>query len=201
MGSARGTRAALPRKTHRVDHAACLDALERAEADLSPAEFHGTVCAFLCTRSPPRLDEWVSEIVPSEHVAHGGAWSRALCEAAEHTRLALSEGAFALELLLPEDDAPLAQRSEALSDWCTGFLYGLGLAGGGIGEALSEEAREVVSDLAEFTRIDAEDEAEGVDSAEKAYAEVIEYVRMGVLLIYEELTRADAAAPGRNRLH
>lgn len=184
-----------------MDHAACLDALERAEADLSPAEFHGTVCAFLCTRTPPRMDDWVNEIVLSEHVTHGGAWSRALCEAGEHTRLALSEGAFALELLLPEDDAPLVQRSEALSDWCTGFLYGLGLAGGGIGEALSEEAREVVTDLAEFTRIDAEDEGEGADGAEKDYAEIVEYVRMGVLLIYEELMRADAAAPGRNRLH
>lgn len=194
-------RAVLPRKTHRVDHAACQDALERAEADLSPAEFHGTVCAFLCTRTPPSMDDWVREIVLSEHVGEGGGWSRALCEAGEHTRLALSEGAFALELLLPDDDTPLAQRSEALSDWCTGFLYGLGLAGGGVGEALSAEAREVVTDLAEFTRIDAEDEADGAQGAEKAYAEVVEYVRMGVLLIYEELTHADAAAPGRHRLH
>lgn len=182
-----------------MDHAACLDALERAEADLSPAEFHGTLCAFLCTRTPPRMDQWVGEIVVSEHAPRVGAWSRALCEAAEHTRLALSEGAFALELLLPGDDTPLAQRSEALSDWCTGFLYGMGLAGRGIGESLSEEAREVVSDMVEFTRIDAEDE--GAQGAEKAFTEIVEYVRMGVVLIYEELMHADAAAPGRNRLH
>jgi hypothetical protein len=184
-----------------VDHAACLDALERAEADLSPAEFHGTLCAFLCTRAQPSMDDWVREIVLSEHVTHAGAWSRALREAGEHTRLALCAGDFALELLLPNDDAPLAQRSQALSDWCTGFLYGLGLAGAGVGDVLSEEAREVVTDLAEFTRIDAESDGDDAGGAEKAYAEVVEYVRMGVLLIYEELTRADAAAPGRHRLH
>ena len=66
-------------------------------------------------------------------------------------------------------------------------------------ESLSDDAREVVSDLAEFTRI--EPEEEDSEAAERALAEIAEYVRMGVLLIYEELIRAEAGAPARSRLH
>ena len=182
-----------------MDYAACRDALERAEADLSAAEFHGTICALLCTRAEVRMDDWLQEIVISEHAPHGGAWARALREAGETSRRAFDEGEFALQLLLPGDEAGLAERSAALADWCTGFLFGLGTCGGRVTESLSDDAREVVSDLAEFTRIDPDDEDS--DTAERAFSEVAEYVRMGVMLIYEELMRADTQAVGRTRLH
>jgi uncharacterized protein YgfB (UPF0149 family) len=180
-----------------VSYAACRDALERAEADVSAAEFHGTVCALLCTRADVRLDDWLGEIVVSEHPLEGSAWSRALREAGERSRHALDEGEFDLELLLPDDDVSLGERSQALADWCTGFLFGLGTAGVRVTESLSDDAREVVSDLTEFTRIEPEDE--GGESAERAFEEIVEYVRVGVLLIYEELMRT--GAPGRTRLH
>lgn len=182
-----------------MDYAACRDALERAEADLSAAEFHGTLCAMLCTRPDARMDACVIEIVVSEHAPDGAGWSRVLAEHGERSRRAFAEGDFDLELLLPDDDASLTERSEALSDWCKGFLYGLGVAGKNVTEILSDDAREVVSDLSEFTRLDADEE--GSEVAEKAFAEIVEYLRVGVLLIYEEMARARATAPGRNRLH
>ena len=182
-----------------MDYAACRDALERAEADVSAAEFHGTLCAMLCTRPDARMDACVFEIVVSEHAPDGAGWSRVLAEHGERSRRAFAEGDFDLELLLPDDDASIIERSEALSDWCKGFLYGLGVAGKNVTEILSDDAREVVSDLTEFTRLDTDEE--GSEGAEKAFAEIVEYLRVGVLLIYEELTRARATAPGRNRLH
>jgi uncharacterized protein YgfB (UPF0149 family) len=182
-----------------VDYAACTDALARAEADVSAAEFHGTLCALLCTRPDVRLDDWLSEIVTCEHPPEGRAWSRALREAGERSRRAFDDGEFELELLLPGDEAALAERSAALADWCAGFLFGLGTSGGRVTESLSDDAREVVSDLAEFTRI--EPEEEDSETAERALSEIAEYVRMGVMLIYEELMRTEAGAPGRTRLH
>jgi uncharacterized protein YgfB (UPF0149 family) len=181
-----------------VDYAACRDALERVEADLGAAEFHGTACALLCTRANPRLDEWIDEIVITEHRPQSRNWLRPLFESIENSQRAFDDGNYSLELLLPDDDVPLNERSRALSDWCAGFLFGLGLAGSGT-EALSGEAREVVVDLTEFTRIDPEDD--GSESAEKAFQEIVEYVRVGVLLIYEELVRAGKAAAGQTRLH
>ena len=91
-----------------MDYAACRDALERAEADLTAAEFHGTLCGLLCTRSDVRLDDWVGEIVVSEHAPDGTAWARALREAGEQAQRAFDEGEFELQLLLPDQDATLS---------------------------------------------------------------------------------------------
>ena len=182
-----------------MDYAACRDALERFEADLGAAEFHGTACGMLCTRPDPRPDAWIDEIVVSEHLPQSRNWTRPLCESVESSQRAFDDGNYSLQLLLPDDDASFDERSRALSDWCSGFLFGLGLAGGGVTEALSDDAREVVADLTEFTRIDAEDD--GSENAEKAFQEIVEYVRVGVLLIYEELIRADSAASPHTRLH
>ena len=138
-----------------MDYAACTDALERVEADLGAAEFHGTACGMLCTRPDPQPHAWVDEIVITEYRPESRNWSRPLSDSVERSRRAFDDGNYSLELLLPDDDVPLDERSRALSDWCTGFLYGLGLAGGGVIAALSDDAREVVADLTEFTRIDA----------------------------------------------
>ena len=182
-----------------MDYATCRDALERVEADLGAAEFHGTACAMLCTRADPRLDQWIDEIVITEHRPQSRNWSRPLCESIENARRAFDEGNYSLELLLPDDDVPLDERSRALSDWCSGFLFGLGMAGASVTDGLSDEAREVVEDLTEFTRIDAADD--GSEEAEKAFQEIVEYVRVGVLLIYEELMRAGKDLSGQVRLH
>ena len=188
-----------------MDYAACRDALERAEADVTAAEFHGTLCAMLCTRPDLGMEACVAEIVVCEHPPEGSAWSRVLREHGERSRRAFAEGDFDLELLLPdEEEASLAERSDALCEWCRGFLFGLGLSGGDISQRLSDDAREVVADLVEFTRLDVEEEAS--EQAEKALTEIVEYLRVGVLLIYEELARARDAAPGEpsqrpSRLH
>lgn len=182
-----------------MDYAACRDALERVEADLGAAEFHGTACGMLCTRPDPRLDQWIDEIVITEHRPQSRNWSRPLCESVESARRAFDDGNYSLELLLPGDDVPIDERSRALSDWCSGFLFGLGMAGGHVTEGLSDDAREVVVDLTEFTRIDAADDYS--EGAEKAFQEIVEYVRVGVLLIYEELMRAAKGSSDQTRLH
>lgn len=183
-----------------MNYGACQDALERVEADLGAAEFHGTACAMLCTRPGEKAEQWITEIVSSEHEPSSRNWSRPLNESIDASRRAFDDGNYSLELLLPDDDEPLAQRSRALSDWCTGFLFGIGLAGAGVTASLSDDAREVVADLTEFTRIDPEEEDS--ENAEKAFEEIVEYVRVGVLLIYEELVRAVGTnRSGPTRLH
>ena len=67
---------------------------------------------------------------------------RSRCE----TELADPELGF--EPLLPADDRPLAERAEAMVDWCRGFLGGFGLAGAAAHAKLSDEAQEVLRDLA-----------------------------------------------------
>ena len=179
-----------------MEYDACEDALEGVDADISAAEMHGVLCAMLCTRQPVRIRQWVDEIVICEGGL--GAARHALDALGERTSDALLGSQFQLSLLLPSDERSLGERAQALCDWCTGFLHGLGLAGDTLRESLSDEGREVVADLIELTRLDAS--ADDDDEGEAAFAELVEYVRVGVMLIYEELMRSRSPL-GERSLH
>jgi uncharacterized protein YgfB (UPF0149 family) len=100
--------------------------------------------------------------------------------------------------LLPDDDAPLRQRVDALGSWCQGLLYGLGLGEAERRGELSAESREFLRDATEIARVGFDaDEANEAD--ETAYAEVVEYLRVGLLLIHQDLRHS--AAPDRSPLH
>ena len=47
------------------------------------------------------------------------------------TRNQLSDDGLEFTPFLPEDSAALAERAQALVEWCEGLLYGLGMAGVG----------------------------------------------------------------------
>jgi uncharacterized protein YgfB (UPF0149 family) len=104
----------------------------------------------------------------------------------------MNDSAGSFKLLLLDDDDPLPERVEALSAWCQGFVYGL--AAGGIKQdsELPEDASELLKDMVEISRAahdidDADTEAADDNEDEVAYMEVEEYVRMGVIYLYEEL--------------
>jgi len=95
---------------------------------------------------------------------------------------------------LPEDDVPVSERLRALGDFCAGFTYGVGLSVAQQGNRpLPEDTREIIED---FQAIDATDPADqsdenaetpGIEQQEGIYVELLEYVRVGVLLVLEEL--------------
>jgi uncharacterized protein YgfB (UPF0149 family) len=92
--------------------------------------------------------------------------------------------------LLPDDDTALPERVRALASWCSGFISGLGQGGATFEGALSEsdEVTEIVGDLIEIGKASLDVEASGdAESAEAAYAEVAEFVRVGVQIVFEEL--------------
>lgn len=98
----------------------------------------------------------------------------------------------AVVLLLPSDDAPLAERAAALGQWCQGFLGGFGLTARE--GALSGEAVEVLQDLASIAQV--QSALEDSDDGESDYMEVMEYLRVAPLLLFAEC--AKPAAPAAN---
>jgi uncharacterized protein YgfB (UPF0149 family) len=96
--------------------------------------------------------------------------------------------------LLPDDEEPLAVRGEALGAWCQGFLYGFGAAGTANRSALPESVSEFLADLARISQAgDVGSEAE--EAEEAAYAELVEFLRAGVQLVYDELAALRAGRP------
>ena len=93
--------------------------------------------------------------------------------------------------MLPDDDEPLEERVEALGIWCQGFVYGLAAGGIQEGADLPEDSDEIIKDILEISRagyaIDDDAVVDINEDDEEAFMEVCEYVRMGVLLVYEEL--------------
>ena len=109
----------------------------------------------------------------------------------------LTEANFGLQLLLPEDDAELAGRTESLGAWCTGFLSGFGLGFDRSKQKLSSEITDAMEDLANIAQVsfNAEDEDLTEDSAEISYVELVEYVRLAAMMVFAEFNLLAESGP------
>ena len=175
-------------------------ALDRVEAHASASESHGILCGLLCVRPRAEPAEWTGLFL--EESEPDGAFEAEcnglLDRLREQTIRQLDSPDCDFHPLLPDDSTALVERTRLLGAWCTGFLYGLGMAGDEPFQRLSDESREFVADLGEITRIEAEPEAG--EENESAYAEVVEYVRVAVLMVYEDL-RAYRDSRGKETVH
>jgi uncharacterized protein YgfB (UPF0149 family) len=106
---------------------------------------------------------------------------------------ALNDIDLGFEPLLPDDGTDLDARACALGAWVDGFLGGLGQSKRAGGLKPSPEATEILRDFAEIARIE---EDPSVDEAnEQALAELSEYVRVGVMLLADELAPETPRSP------
>lgn len=176
-------------------------AFQRMGAQESAAESHGILCGLLCARGRIPLPEWLTLLRDPRETDRSGGMQLASGEEQEAVGelyrdtvecLSGTEGLFML--LLPGDDEPLELRSEAMAQWCSGFLYGL--AAGGIEDltVLPEDVREIAGDIAEISHAGLES---GGEEEETAYAELVEYLRAGVTLVFEILESERTAASGQ----
>jgi uncharacterized protein len=164
------------------------------------AEAHGCLCGALCSTSPYRMQDWVNEVLPD-----GKALSEESAAVLERVFAATtaSFGAQGMEFepLLPDDEEPLNGRANALGLWCTGFLYGLGAGHISNPEALPGDVGEIVRDFSEISRATGDD-ASSDESNEQAYVELVEFIRVGAQVVFEELLPLrEQAYPQSPRLH
>ncbi len=161
--------------------------LSAAKIDLNPAEAQGLLCGLLChARENARsrwLDELLEEGLPSASLDKLQVVLEMLYSKTCET---LRDQNFGFEPMLPNDKCSISNRSQALSLWCQGFLYGLGLAKKNLEKRLSELGREALRDLTEITRMDIE-LVEESDENEAAFIELQEFLRVVVITIYEDL--------------
>jgi uncharacterized protein len=150
------------------------------------AESHGCLCGALCAASDYSLERWFEEIVPEESPETTDESNIPLKLLFEDTIRSLRGEEMEFEPLLPDDDVALGDRARALSQWCQGFLYGFGTGEPPQADEIPTNVDEVLRDLTQIGRATV-DLAEVNEEEEHAYAEVIEYVRVGVQLIHDEL--------------
>ena len=168
--------------------------LYRIDATMGAADAHGALCGMLCARGTIELSEWVDHVIGEQEQGNEMLHDvvHKLSELHQSTLEMMNDATGDFKLLLLDDDDPLPERVEALAAWCQGFIYGLAAGGIQEGSELPEDTAELLKDMIEISRAGHDVDDTGVDESddnddEVAYMEIEEYVRMGVLLVYEEL--------------
>ncbi len=172
--------------------------LEGLGSAVPAAEAHGCLCGALCTTPHYPMERWLEEIIPDADRRNDDDSQQALRLLYADTLNALRGDEMDFELLLPDDDISLETRASALSQWCQGFLYGFGTGAPPKEEQLPDSVSEILADLTHIGRASVDfDDADGTaETEEEAYAEVVEYVRVGVQLSHDELIPAHAHGAG-----
>jgi yecA family protein len=175
--------------------------LHTVDANLTVAEAHGCLCGALCTLQNFSPQRWLQELLPEEVTPladpPANAVSAVLQQLFTDSSQALCGDAMEFTPLLPDDEAPLAERIAALAQWSQGFLYGFGIGAPTTPESLPGDTAEVLRDLSEIARAN-DAEVAGSDEEEQAYAELVEYLRAAVQMLHEEFA---AQRDNQSRAH
>ena len=160
--------------------------LLQVKAQTGVADLHGFLCGQVCICHSPEEELWQEFLdVQSNNDDLVHACYQELKLLVTEIKETIQSADMEFQLLLPDYETVLADRAEALAEWCHGFMNGLGL---GIEQgdlAMSEDSREVLDDFSKICRMGLGAETDEED--EEALMQLIEYVWAGTLLIYEEL--------------
>ena len=180
----------MPENQH-LEYCDVADTLGRASLPVDAADCHGFLSGLVCAAGFADPKIWVAEIFEDfnpKNTLQADAF-RQLQTLYELTVTELNSHEIDFELLLPDDTEPLRERADSLGSWCSGFLSGLGMGGLPAQDKLPDDVRELLQDLSEISRVDFEVDEPGEDEL-AAFEEVVEYIRVGVLFLYDELQPA-----------
>jgi len=178
--------------------------LTQLDNDMEPSEIHGTLCGLLCASNELDLDKWVSSLFPDvdPHNDVVVGIKQELAELYRDSKARLNDPVCQFELLLPDEDSNIETQIFALGDWCQGFMVGMAMGGIEDFKTLPEDSREVINDMIEIARAGTSYDLEGEDDEDdNTFSELVEYIRVGVMLINEELNPRDLTLVNKSTLH
>jgi uncharacterized protein len=176
-----------------ADYVDLAELLNRSGSPLPLAELHGGLCGVICASGREAARGWLEELLDdcggdAATVAELAGRLEAL---GNETFNALSGLSMEFSPLLPDDDAAIDQRAEALGLWCHGFLAGLVIGGidlTGGSAVLSQDLSELVHDFAAISQAGPDSqEFEDPELGDNSLMELIEFVRVGAQFVFEEL--------------
>ena len=163
---------------------------------VTPSELHGLLCGMICGGMAVDGEQWLAPV--SDYANQGDTLTdgakmvvRSVFDAASaelggltqtlftSTAAELAEMEFDVALLLPAEGSELMLRAEALSEWVTNFISGLGLMGMAK-KQLSDDVTEAVAALEEIAQLGI-DEDEDMQEQAMLFDNVVAYVPECVL--------------------
>ncbi len=160
--------------------------LNKLGSQLTASETHGLLTGMLSLTRPMKEDVWRAALLENLDCAQPskGQWG-VLSATSDEIKQEFDQPSFGFQLLLPNDDAALEQRLDALGYWCRGYLSGLGLVGVTKEDLENDVIKELVHDVSQIAHVSIETDASEDD--EHNYVELVEYVRVAVQNIQHEL--------------
>lgn len=171
---------------HLLSFEAVDESLTLTDIVVNPAYLQGVWCGLIIGGQYCPPQEWLD--VAFEEA---GIWATLsthvqsiLLQLAEQTVVSLGAIDFSFKLLLPSDDLELQVRADALHEWCEGFVLGVNNQQQQQ-TLLTDDGAQALADLTkisemDFTTTECEEE-------EFSYMELVEFVRIAVLTIHQNL--------------
>lgn len=174
-----------------VDHDLLNQALRSCGASGTAAQAHGLLSSRLAVAGARGVPESLGQVLDSSSASNA---LRKECEdrlAAlwQSTHMVFSERMSAFEPRLPDENDNAESRTEAVAQWCEGYLHGMvsGKHDAALRERLgAEPMADIIKDMLQITRatFDADDDEA---ANEEAFVEIVEYLRIAAQLNFEEL--------------
>ena len=184
--------------SHTLDYDEFKSILFDLDTDDTISSAHGILCGFACVKPEIKLKDWLTEVLANEnleqfsqHPSH-----QDLAKIFNQTLLELADPTLNFNLLVAGENARLGEQANTLIDWCQGFLVGLGLQKI---STFDEEVLQMIKDFSEISKLDS-DVIENEQNAQDL-AQIVEYVRMGVLFIQETLNPSKQDFITKDTLH
>lgn len=172
--------------------------------EASPSELHGCLSGLLAAGAQTQPERGLDAMAQALDLTLYGELASQIMQLYTVTAAALQDEEFDFHPLLPDDSVDIAMRTQALTQWCQGFLAGfahVSAGASGAGAALPEDSGEILRDFAAIAEAAvAEDESE--DDSEDSYIELVEYLRFAALNVFMDsraMSQSNESLPEQER--
>ncbi len=167
-----------------------------ATATVTPSESHGLLVGLFCSGKIAQVnaEKWARSSLVDVECPEQSAVDT-LMQLFQVTKEKLDKMDFSFQILLPDDEKTLAKRAEELGVWCNSFIKGLRLGGVDLQGDYSEDCSQAMQRISEIAEIDYE-HCSISEADENAYIEIVEYVRLAILIVYTDIARKKARSEG-----
>ena len=154
------------------------------------SEAHGLLAGLACagvTAETVRTRAYLLQLSEASHIDMlEGMFSLILRE--------LGDSGFGFNLMLPDDSYSIAERTEAVSCWCQGFLQGSFHQDTSLLQNADSEVEEAFNDILEIGHLELEPDVDSA-AADGQLLELEEFLRVAVQLIFDALQPATTDQP------
>lgn len=184
-----------------LDYETMGNALSELGVDLDPSECHGVLCGLLCVNPAAARTTWVEHVANQEGQTQAAEQVMPLLD--PFIKLSLEQldtMECKFQPVMPDANSSIASRTQALGQWAQGFLVGMSFGGVKDLKELPSDSMEIMLDMTKIAQAGRYTVSE-TDEDDAALTEILEFLRAGVMLVYQELHAPKPSAPSGNSIH